>query len=239
MNFKEAIEYLVNVGEDRVKIVDVNNQKYSTKNLVKIDNEVELKEMKVSTLSGLVDYMKSEVDSVLKDKNNVLIRVESPTTVRVEMGIDSDGRRQTLLCAKAIVPLINFDFFYETEAFNILLQSAFISSEHRDVLLKVVGNIKEEVIKSVGDDGISQAATIKTGVATIQDVKVPNPVTLTPRRTFVEVKQPQSSFVFRMKDGPRCALFEADGGAWRIEAMNNIKEYLLKELGEMKITIIS
>ena len=31
-------------------------------------------------------------------------------------------------------------------------------------------------------------------------------------------------------NGIQCALFEADGGAWKNEAMKNIKAYLEKEL---------
>lgn len=63
---------------------------------------------------------------------------------------------------------------------------------------------------------------------------MPNPVKLTPYRTFLEVKQPASDFIFRMKqdkyDGIVCAIFEADGGAWKMEAAHRIKEYLQKEL---------
>ena len=73
---------------------------------------------------------------------------------------------------------------------------------------------------------------------------MPNPVTLCPFRTFVEVKQPESRFVFRMRQsegrGVECAVFEADGGAWKNAAMSNVKEYLKKELeGFSQYTVIS
>lgn len=46
--------------------------------------------------------------------------------------------------------------------------------------------------------------------------------------------QPESDFVFRMKedkyDGVQCALFEADGGAWKLHAMESIQEYLEEQL---------
>ncbi|MDF9627266.1 hypothetical protein P5775_32030, partial [Bacillus cereus] len=87
-------------------------------------------------------------------------------------------------------------------------------------------------VKEIGDDGVSQAVTVKTGVASRGNAKVPNPVQLSPYRTFVEVKQPESKFVFRMREGARCGLFEADGGAWKLEAMNNIKEYLNEALAQ-------
>ncbi len=46
-----------------------------------------------------------------------------------------------------------------------------------------------------------------------------------------------------MKDGPRGAIFEADGGAWRNAAIANVRDYLSKELSEEvesgRITIIA
>ncbi len=52
-----------------------------------------------------------------------------------------------------------------------------------------------------------------------------------------------SQFVFRMKDGPRAAIFEADGGAWRNQAIVNIREYLKEQLAEevesQRITILA
>ena len=42
------------------------------------------------------------------------------------------------------------------------------------------------------------------------------------------------------KNGISCALFEADGGAWRNLAMESIKEYLQEELKEFgAFTVIS
>ncbi|MEB9817123.1 hypothetical protein P4K18_27225, partial [Bacillus cereus] len=105
-------------------------------------------------------------------------------------------------------------------------------NNHRDIVLQVVGTVVENDVKEIGDDGVSQAVTVKTGVASRGNAKVPNPVQLSPYRTFVEVEQPESKFVFRMREGARCGLFEADGGAWKLEAMNNIKEYLKEALAQ-------
>lgn len=65
-----------------------------------------------------------------------------------------------------------------------------------------------------------------------------------PYRTFLEVDQPVSEFIFRMKqdkyDGVLCALFEADGGAWKMEATERIKKYLESELkAYSNFTVIS
>ena len=71
---------------------------------------------------------------------------------------------------------------------------------------------------------------------------MPNPCVLRPIRTFTEVKQPKSAFVFRMEQGSNetvnAALFEADGGAWKIEAMENIKDYLRAELKDTGVKVI-
>ena len=85
---------------------------------------------------------------------------------------------------------------------------------------------------------------IKTGIASKGEAVVPNPVRLRPFRTFVEVEQPESAFVFRMRqdsdDGVECAVFEADGGAWKNAAMENIKKYLQLELSDLpQFTVIS
>lgn len=67
---------------------------------------------------------------------------------------------------------------------------------------------------------------------------------LRPYRTFLEVEQPESAFVFRMKQdnygSVMCAVFEADGGAWKMDATQAIKEYLQRELDGMpQFTVIS
>ncbi|OSB00487.1 hypothetical protein B2H85_13365, partial [Clostridium botulinum] len=65
-------------------------------------------------------------------------------------------------------------------------------------------------------------------------------VTLAPYRTFPEIEQPLSRFIFRMQQGPSAAIYEADGGAWRNQAMQRIKAYLEEELKGIKnINIIS
>ncbi len=55
-------------------------------------------------------------------------------------------------------------------------------------------------------------------------------MTLRPYRTFAEVEQPASQFVFRINQNAQMALFEADGGKWRLEAINNIANYLKESL---------
>ncbi|OVE34822.1 hypothetical protein CCZ20_24535 [Priestia aryabhattai] len=233
---KEAFEYIVGLGNK--KVVIENGQKYATGSMQLLAKPV-TDSMRVRSLSGLVEYIQSEFDS----EQRLMVHVKSPTEVICFDSLNENANRNNYIEAKAMLPEFSFDRFMGHEKFNIKLQSAFVKNDDRDIMLQVVGNIREENVNSVGDDGVSQSVTAKTGVATVGQVKVPNPVALMPYRTFTEVDQPESNFVFRMQSGPDCALFEADGGAWQLEAMKNIKEFLEfkleKEIEHGKVVVIA
>lgn len=233
---KEALEYLVGLGN--ANVVDLEGLHYSDKQLFEI-KQPKPAALKTTTLTALVDYIKSNFDEKASEK--LLIHVISPETVALYSELMSDAARETYIVCNALLPdNIKFNRFMDPEDFNIMLQSSFVENEDRKLLLKVTGCIEDTVVKSVGDDGVSQAATIKTGVASVNNVVVPNPVSLAPFRTFPEIKQPESKFIFRMQSGPSAALFEADGGAWRNAAMGSIKGYLEDELKDIEnIEIIS
>jgi len=233
---RDAFEYIVSLGNTRKEIID--GQVFTTQKMHLVP-ESTATSIHVRSLSGLVEYLQSDFDT----EDPLMIHVISPTEVVVFDTLNRDFNRNELIKATAMIPSISFDRWYEAEDFNIKLQSVFVKNDDRDVMLKVVGNIKEEAVNTVGDDGVSQSVVAKTGVASVGNVLVPNPVLLKPYRTFVEVDQPASDFIFRMKSGPSCALFEADGGAWKVQAMKNIKEYLQvaleKEFESGKLVIIA
>lgn len=220
---KEALQWIVGLGTVETK--EIGGEIYSTQKLHGVI-QAQPEAIHLNSLAGVVDYLKSNYD----DQPPVLIQVASPTEVNVVSTYNRDMARNRLIKATALLPSIPFERFLDVEAFNILLQSCFVPNEHREALLKVVGNIKEEAVQTVGDDGISQQVTAKTGIATVAPIIVPNPVYLKPFRTFVEIAQPESAFVFRMQNGPKAALFEADGGAWKITAIAEIKIWLDSQL---------
>lgn len=235
---KEAIQYIVGLGNVETK--QLGTQMFSTQKLHLIEED-RPRALEVRSLTGLVEYLQSEFDGDIYPKR--MIHVVSPTEVVVFSSFNRDYNRNYYIKADAMLPSFTFDRFYNAEDFNIKLQSAFVKNEDRDIMLQVVGNIKEEAVKTFGDDGVSQSVTAKVGVATVGQVMVPNPVVIKPFRTFVEVDQPESEFIFRMQNGPSCALFESDGGAWKLAAMKNIKEFLSAalepEIEAGKIVIIA
>jgi hypothetical protein len=231
---QKALEYLVGLG--KVQVIEINDQKYSPVPL----NHVRLPKVepiKVNSLTGLVDYLESKFDD--DAFIGKMVHVVSHDCVKLVSNILGDAGREVYMTAEAFAPKFNFGQWYDVESFIIAMQSCFVQNEDSAKILRVVGNIKEEAVKQTGDDGVSQKVTAKTGIATVEEVKVPNPVILAPYRIFREIEQPESKFVFRMQMGPRCALFEADGGAWRLNAMARIKEWLEIELEGLKIPIIS
>ena len=234
---KGAIELLIREGEGKFIKENIHGATYTNKNLERIQVPM-ANAIKTTTLTSIVDYIKENVDS--SSDENIIIHVESYNEVSIKKELNLDRKRECLMRAEALTPQITTNRFTDTESFNIMLQSSFVDNDDRNKLLKVSGNIQDKTVKQVSDDGTSQAVTIKAGVANVADVRVPNQVLLAPFRTFPEVKQPESKFIFRMKDGPSCALYEADGGAWRNVAMENIKTYLKANLAEFKnVKIIS
>lgn len=176
----------------------------------------------------------------------MIIHVVSPTCVKLYSGLTEERKREYLFKSSAIVPKFSFDNWYDQERFIIELQADFEVTPDLEAILKVSGNVEAKTTANYGDDGVSQKTTIKQGIASKTDVLVPNPVTLVPYRTFLEVKQPPSEFVFRIRDDrgePAFKIVEAEGGLWRNEAMNNIKQYLIENLQDApvyeRITIIA
>ncbi len=236
---KKALEYVVGLGEARVQ--EIGGQMYSDKPLERVNFNPKADKIRMSTLTSLVDYTKANIDT-MNDK--MIIHVVSPTTVRLYSSLDKEREREYMVDVVANLPKIEFDQFIDHESFCIGLQSKFIQDPETDValVLKFAGTVEDGTVAQYGDDGVTQKATIKTGIASKADAKVPNPVRLRPYRTFHEVEQPASDFIFRMKSerGISCALFEADGGAWENAAMANIKYYLEYELADVEgFTVIS
>ncbi len=185
------------------------------------------------SLASIAEYAK---DSQLAD--NLIIHIESPVQVSLYSALETTLMQQnTFMVAKYEAPQFNFGQWIELERFIINLQAQFLDNSDRARILQVVGNLKDENIRTVGDDGVTQSVTAKTGLGSVGNVVVPNPVKLIPFRTFPEVDQPDGDFVFRMKAmggqiGIACSLTPADGEDWKLTAIGKIADYFrAEELG--------
>lgn len=226
---KEALQYIVGLSEANIR--EIGGQTYSDKELHHISYNPKAAKITMSTLTSLVEYLKSGADTM---SEKMLVHIQSPIEVRLVSQLDRERARETLVSVECSVPDFSYGRYMDHEEFLIALQAKFMQGDDRDLILKFAGTVENGTIAQYGDDGVTQKATVKTGIASKGDAIVPNPVKLRPYRTFMEVEQPESAFVFRMKESERggimCAIFEADGGAWKNAAMKNIKEYLKYEL---------
>lgn len=218
--------------------IEINGRPYTTKEVQKVlDPQPDC--ITVTTLTGLVDYLKTNVDKL--NISELLCHIESPTRVTLRSALKgSFAQRFAHIQAKADLPDMFFGQYLAGEEFNVWLQSAFVDGEdtagnQKGLVLRYSSNVKQTVESGAADDGVTQVVSAKVGIAAVENVVLPNPVSLRPYRTFTEVEQPSSSFIFRAKTGPSFALMEADGGAWRSKAMKDIKAYLEFEVQNLHV----
>lgn len=252
-------EYLVNLGkrindvENAVK-VDENGHHYmfdrvkgSVVMLPELDRgSVPISTLDVFCLDGLVSFISADVDDLFchtepeqEDRMTChLVRIVSPTEVDVLSPLMDIGTRETVVRCKACIPYIKFGQYMDIDEFQIMLQSMFKPSENLTKVLQISGSLRSEQTAQYADDGVSQRVTVRSGVVSNAEVTVKNPVTLTPIRTFTEVEQPESNFILRFNDKAQCALFEGDGGAWKIDAVRNIATYLGNKLKNCNVVVI-
>ncbi len=183
-----------------------------------------------NSLSSVADYIKSNADfDALASDGRKIIHVEDEKTVWLYTEMNSFKKRSALLLASAWVSSFPFGQWLSLENFIISVQANFVADEHRDELLSFVATVKQDTGVEQQDDGVTQKVTTRSGVSLSRTSKVPNPITLRPFRTFSEVEQPESTFVFRIKaeegGGVKAALFAADGEAWRHDAILKIRDY--------------
>lgn len=218
------------------KQIDMSDTKYTTRPIYRCYEPI-AKPLKGFSLAAVVDYLKGNPDalaSCLIEVNSRYVCITSP--------LNSDQERSLYFISEPQLPYIPFGDFIDVESFKIILMSNFVQDDNTKALLKFLASICEESKGTLTDDGISQTMSVRKGVATLDIAPVPNPVTLRPYRTFYDIEQPASAFVFRMKEGPRAALFEADGGAWKGKEVESIKKYLQDKLvdasGELLINLL-
>lgn len=99
----------------------------------------------------------------------------------------------------------------------IEIQSNFVQSTDRDILVKFAGNVEQKNNATYSDDGKTQVATMSTGVASKSDVIVPNPVYLAPYRTFPGNRA--AVFELCIPDGRQggSGIFVDRGRGWTLE----------------------
>lgn len=225
---KEMFQYVVGLKAPEIK--ELNGVTYSDKELYEIHAQEHFPSaLKVSTLSSITTYIKDNPDAIKEMPYIIHIRNYNEVALLLPL-TERTKDRAVHMVAMNDVKQFRFGTPMDRELFNIALQTQFVRNENALALLQLIGTMQEENGVQTQDDGISQKVTAKTGVASLSNVVIPNPLELVPYRTFPEVLQPESLFVFRIHERMNCALYEADGEKWKADCIKHIKEWFAAEL---------
>lgn len=231
---------------------DIDGKTYSPAKLdlteLKKSEHVEPDEFEFATLTGLVDFVEGDNVPSLEDETVIgaaklikYVHIESPGKVVCVGALQPDNDNEYFEWAEALFKPIKYEFenYKLLEHFLIEIASRFVQTNYTDAILAMLGNMANERVVKNEDDGLSQSIEIKTGLTTKSEIKVQNPVSLKPYRTFLECEQPESDFIMRLRgagDDLKCALFQGDGGLWELTAIKNVKKWLEQEFSERGIS---
>lgn len=251
----KAMDWIKEHSAAHINLID--GAEWTDRKLTKVENIQSIDKVSFYTLTSLVEYLKSGVDVPNDFVKHIFINVESPSHVQVysEVNKDNHYNRTQIAEVNAMLPVVKIGQFVDQTEFCIMLRANFVDDgiiiENEDsrfdtdknALIAVASNIVSGTIAQYEDTGITQKATIKTGIQESEDKLLPEKTTLRPYRTFLEVEQPKSEFIFRAQDdkydGVQLALYEADGGKWKLDAMASVKAYLKEQLSELEYITIT
>lgn len=227
---KEAIEKLNELTRNADKtVIGQDGKEYSFNKLTPVYDDPRPEPLKVYSLTGILDYMKSNVDGLSAEK--LIIHVVNHERVDLLTNVHGEkNQRHIVLSAVLDGNQFKFERYMDQEEFIIRLRSMFQETADRDYLLQYTSRIDADSTVNTTDDGITQQVNIKQGIrsAMVEAADLKPIVSMKPFRTFRELDQPESQFLFRTqnKSGVEAALFEADGGTWKNEARKRIAEFL-------------
>lgn len=230
---KEAIEKIEEMS--KVETFEFNGHTYTSKPVTRVKG-LSPATLKINTLDSFVELIKAEIK---KFPNPLFVCIGADAqTVTAYSTLKSDAERDVPYSAIAILPHFRFGEWLNIEDMIISLKSKFIQTEDTDKLVSLLGNITSTESVSVKDDGFTQNVEARKGISMVQNIDIKPIIKLKPYRTFLEVEQPESEFLFRLKDG-RAAIFEADGGKWILEAKKNIQTYLKTEFPSVLPVVVT
>lgn len=192
--------------------------------------------LQLHTLQGLVDYLVAGIDPA--PRTQFVVHVVDPSRVELRSAATQELMGERVCLARVTMPEGTKEFafgqWHPAEVFILSVQALFVPTPERDELLGLVSKIRGGDVRETNDTGYAQEVKATKGVAIVSNVVVSPRVRLQPYRTFREVEQPASDFVLRLRSTddqkPELLLAEADGGAWRLEAIKAVAAWLVARL---------
>lgn len=230
---RDAIDRIVGLAAPYT--MEANGHTFCSKALVEVKaDEYAPTAYEVDTLDALVKLILTEG---LTLGRRLYVRVDSARKVTVTTTYNGGELRNPyqrfpLYEAVSDVPGVTIGNLMSQEQAIVELQSLYAVTPDRDYLLSLLSRIDVNQGVSSVDNGISQEVSVKTGAVLKEQTMVQPIVHLQPYRTFLEVEQPVSDFLLRVSKEGEPTLFEADGGAWKLEAKRSIAAYLAEKLAD-------
>ena len=214
-------------------LFEINGKQYTNDSLKRVFDDPRPSKLSVNTLTGITDYIKNNIDEVAPGE--CLILVDSPEKVLVYGPVQGEKNDRHIILEAVLDPQIkqfSFNKWLEQEEFIISVLALFKETADREKIVDATSNMTAALTVAGEDDGSTMERKANSGVI-VGGEKPPKVVNLKPYRTFPQVEQPESSFLFRYKKvdtAVAVALYEADGGAWRTDAIMNIKKFIEEQL---------
>jgi hypothetical protein len=194
------------------------------------------------TLTSVAQYLDdNDPHADVEGRADVFIHVENHCNVAVKSSLLRDyEQRDTLLRARFETEPFVFGSKMDAETFMIFLQSRFVDTPDKKLILELLGNMRHEDGTQLADDGVTQVITRKVGVTLANRANLPPKVMLAPMRSFPEIEQVVAPFILRIHDDGgevMVSLHEADGGAWQVTAMGRIMNFIRLLLPHVDILV--
>lgn len=235
---KEAIEKLEKMTRAACEVKTLGEVDYSVEKLNPIlPMEAKFPEtIMVPTLRGIINYSKS-VALVEPVSNGMLVVVESPVKASLIGPLlpQYGNVRFCYIAAKFTFMPFPFGEWHDLESMILSMYTLFEKSDDRDKIIEGLSMVSNSDVSEHKDTGVTGRLKRETGIGLTEESKIQNPVVLKPFRTFPEIDQPETRCIFRLRrsksdGGVAGTLFEADGGMWKIVAIEGVKEWLRTEL---------
>lgn len=219
------------------EIVEVEGRKFSTKSLT------EIKPVKYNIgynrsfddLTSLVDYITAVHTHPTLGSVKLLVKCKYDK-VEVFTEPDFEGDSVSIACATPLLPNITFDRYLGLEEFLIQLLTKFVQNENTANLTQLLSRFQSSHTVETLDDGVSQKILVSQGQGLNEKVNLTPIVRLQAYRTFREISQEEVLYLLRVNKTGDIALFEADGGAWKFESQNKVRNYMRDAIQRVGLT---
>lgn len=228
------IEELVK-GQVEPTIEEINGVEYEkTSRGYSLLQKTHTKFIEVNSLDGLVSmidaYLNETKDTDIKAPFIVNINFNN---IQVMSALGNDKTRNYLIEVNPMIPNLEMGRRLTVEELIILLSTSYEPTENTIKFINSLSSLRVVEEVEFNDDGIGQTVVAKQGASMNKSFQVQPIVKLQPIRSYAEIEQVESKFLFRVnKDGTVC-LREADGGQWKYEVQRRIFDYLKEELSNL------